>query len=147
MKTSEAPTFRAWDPDRGGEGMSAPEAETPPPLVVGQEGWFIPRDYRRGGLKSEGRPARVDRAGRVWAWVQPFGHERVRVVMATGAGWRGSECVGQWMTAAAYALWLAKAAADSERGELVEALRVKGITVNSSVKTDVLPRLLAALGE
>lgn len=129
--------------------MSAPEAETPPPLVVGQEGWFVPRDYRKGGLKSEGRPAKVLEAGRLWATIEPSGVRRLHVFLQTGAAYanRSGDAEGQWMAAEAYALWLAKAAADSERGELVEALRIRGVIVNSSVKTDVLPRLLAALGE
>jgi len=125
-----------------------PKETESPPLVVGQEGWYIPRDHRRGGLKSEGRPAKVEDAGKLWATVKPEGSQTVKVLMRTGVGYRSTSSAnydGQWMSAEAYALWLAKARADSERGELVEALRVKGIIVNSSVKTDVLPRLLAAL--
>jgi hypothetical protein len=129
--------------------MTAPTFEaTPPPLVVGQEGWYVPAFALGRRIVSECRPAKVISVARVWALVEPQGRQRVHVVIATGAGHRRqSDPVldGRWMTAEGYALWAAKAAADSERGELVEALRVKGITVNSSVKTDVLPRLLAAL--
>lgn len=125
-----------------------PKETGSPPLVVGQEGWFIPRDHRRGGLKTEGRPAKVEAVGRLWAVVTPEGSQTVKVWMRSGVGYRSTSSAdwdGQWMSTEAYALWLARADADSERGELVEALRVKGIIVNSAVKTDVLPRLLAAL--
>ena len=124
-----------------------PTSETPPPLVVGQEGWYVP--IFRGRLAPEGRRAPVSKVHKTWAEVRPDAEQTLHVVMATGAAYRNrkGDIVGRWYTEAGYALWLAKAAADSERGELVEALRVKGITVNSSVKTDVLPRLLAALGE
>lgn len=121
---------------------------TLPDLVAGQLGWYVPTVEHGRRLASEGRRAEVLTVGRIWATVRPDGRQTVHVVRSSGAGHRRQSdpmLDGQWMADEAYALWLAKAAADSERGELVEALRIRGVTVNSSVKTDVLPRLLAAL--